>query len=162
MLVLFGIQALGWLGQSAFGCIFTLYSANYPEGPRIAFLVIQLLLALGAAVVFIVGMLRPLEGTALRRTAFVHAFAGALVTAPFVILSFVHAYTRYQRGDIQQTISAVVLALLSYFIILAAVVVSRRAQRGWQIFALVVGLIWVFAGAFFMLGAGVGVAGISA
>ncbi len=160
--VLFGIQALGWLGQSGFGCLFTLYSANFPEGARIAYLVLQGVLALAAAVVFIVGIVRPIEGSALRRAAFVHAYAGMLVTAPFVLLSFAHAYTRYEHGDIRETLTVVVLALLSFAIIIAAVVVSRREQRGWQVFALVVGVLWVFAGAFFMLGAGVGVAGISA
>ena len=52
MVGLFLIQALGWLAQSGFGCIFTLYSIGFPEGPRIAYLALQLILALAAAVVF--------------------------------------------------------------------------------------------------------------
>ena len=162
LVILFGIQALGWLAQSGFGCLFTLYSTSYPEGPRIAYLVLQLVLALAAAVVFIAGIARPLRGTVLRRVAFVHAFAGMLVTAPFVVLSFAHAYGRFQRGDIGETLGSVVFALASFIVVLGAVSVSRKEQRGWQIFALVVGVLWLLAGALFMLGAGVGVAGISA
>lgn len=162
LLILFGLQALGWLAQSGFGCIFTLYSSNYPEAPRLAFLVVQALLALAAAVVFIVGIVRPIEGSILQRAASVHAFAGMLVTAPFVLLSFAHAYTRFERGDSGEAMSSVGLALLSFAIIIGATVVSRKEQRGWQIFALVVGVLWVLAGAFFMLGAGAGVAGVSA
>lgn len=162
MVVLFGLQALGWLAQSGFGCLFTLYSTNYPEGPRIAYLVVQLVLALAAAIVFIVGIVRPIASTVLRRVAVVHAVAGMLVTAPFVILSFAHAYTRYQRGDLSESFWSVVLALASFIVILVAVAVSRKERRGWQIFALVVGVLWLLGGAFFMLGAGAGVAGISA
>ena len=159
----FVLEGLGWLVQAALAAFFTFYASAFPERVlEIAYLALQLLGALAAAGVFVAGIVLPMRRSAAARFATTHAGASLAVGIPVTLLLGSTVAARIEASDWGNAASTGLFALLFVAVPLAGLLAGRSERAPLVVFAAVGGLLWLALCAFVLIGAGVGVAGVSA